>query len=277
MSSVIVNHARFPLEVVLDESKKMFPKYDAYDRSNDMAAKRFLFSLLEADLETKVWERVKQSDPFTLVWATFISLITSSSIEKYDRLKETMRQRSPFQYPGQNLHQLASDFRRDAKLLVKAGQYDHNLTLVMLKSFIKAGGEGTDGHAFRTPLYLIKERLDEAIAQIAFMDKAASQAYMIKEKLTFEDICKKIEDKYKNCFDNALWSPAKHAIDSKAVPTKPFVNIADILKGKELHMYNLMQTLTSAGIKVPVHVTPPKPGACNNCGEDGHWARECPK
>jgi hypothetical protein len=277
MSSVIVDHARFPLDIVVNESKIAFAKFDSYDRSNDQAAKRFLFSSLEADLETKVWERVKQSDPFTLVWATFISLITSSSIEKYDRLKESMRQRSPGQYPGQNLHQLASDFRRDAKLLIKAGQYDHNLTLVMLKSFIQAGGQDTNGHAFRTPLYLIKERLDKAIAHISFMDKAASQAYMIQEKLTYEDICKKVEDDYKNCFDNSLWSPAKHAVDSKAVPTKPFANLANVLKGKELHMYNLVQTLSAAGIDVPIHVPTPKPGTCNNCGEEGHWARECPK
>ena len=93
MSSVILEHACFPMDTVEIKSKKVFTKFvDSYDRSNDMAAKCFLFSSINSDLEMKVWERVKQLDPFTLMWATFISLITSSSIEKYNRLKVSMRQ-----------------------------------------------------------------------------------------------------------------------------------------------------------------------------------------
>jgi hypothetical protein len=40
----------------------------------------------------------------------------------------------------QDLEEMAVDFRADVMELVNAGQYEHNLTLSVLKSYLLAGG-----------------------------------------------------------------------------------------------------------------------------------------
>ena len=89
-------------------------------------------------------------------------------------------------YPGQNLMKMAVANRADAEELFNAGQYDHNLTLHMLKNFLLAGG--TDNEDFRFPLRHLKIKLDKELIQIGYMDKDAADAHMATEKLTFKAI-----------------------------------------------------------------------------------------
>jgi hypothetical protein len=46
---------------------------------------------------------------------------------------------------------MASDMRADAKALQIAGQFDHNLTLHILNSFLEAGGSNKKRNS--TPFY----------------------------------------------------------------------------------------------------------------------------
>ena len=87
-------------------------------------------------------EKLEDSDPFPIVWLQFLNAIQSTSIERSENLKTSIKQRLPSQYPGENLELLAAQFRKDALELTTAGQYDHNLTLSMMKIFLLAGGTG---------------------------------------------------------------------------------------------------------------------------------------
>eukprot|EP00978_Attheya_sp_CCMP212_P045448 scaffold347058_cov55-Attheya_sp.AAC.1 len=58
-----------------------------------------------------------------------IDELQSTSIERYDSLKDTIRKLPIHQYAGQNVSELAEAFKVAAKELIIAGQYDHNYTL----------------------------------------------------------------------------------------------------------------------------------------------------
>jgi hypothetical protein len=53
--------------------------------------------------------------------------------------------------------------------LTTAGQYDHNLTLGMLKIFLLAGGSGNEDYCF--PFRSVKQKLEQVLLDIGFKDK----------------------------------------------------------------------------------------------------------
>ena len=92
-----------------------------------------------------------------------------------------------------------TDFKIE-NCVTTAGQYDHNLTLGMLKTFLLAGGSGNED--FRFPLRSVsKQRLEQALLDIGFKDKEAANLHMQAEKLTYKDICTHAEDTYRTLYD----------------------------------------------------------------------------
>ncbi|KAI2488998.1 hypothetical protein MHU86_25602 [Fragilaria crotonensis] len=126
------------------------PVYDKYDKTNDKAARTYLLASLTATLSNKVSEKLEESDPFPIVWLQFLKSIQSTSIERFEDLKTSIKLRLPSQYSGENLELLAAQFRKDALELTTAGQYDHNLTLSMMKNFLLAGGSGNEDFRFHS-------------------------------------------------------------------------------------------------------------------------------
>ena len=113
---------------------------------------------------------------------------------------------------------LAVDFRRDAPELVTAGQYDHNLTLSMLKIFLAAGRTNNGNYQFS--LRLPQRELNPALLLIPHITRAHRDKHMIKENLTYKHICTLTEDEYCSQFDLNEWPPARHVKDSKAPPLR---------------------------------------------------------
>lgn len=67
-----------------------------------------------------------------------IHSISSTSIENFDHLKASIK-RTSFPVSGENLIDLAADFSKAVDELEIAGQYDHNVTLCKVDTFLKAG------------------------------------------------------------------------------------------------------------------------------------------
>ena len=172
MTNVVKSHARFTVQSAKLLAEAQTPLYDRYDRTNDMAARTYLLASLSTDLSNKVSEKLDDADSFPVVWLQFLKSIQSTSIERFEDLKNNIKARLPSQYPGENLEQLAAHFRKDANELTTAGQYDHNLTLGMLKTFLLAGGSGNED--FRFPLRSVKQKLEQALLDIGFKDKEAA-------------------------------------------------------------------------------------------------------
>jgi hypothetical protein len=199
-----------------------------------------------------------------------LKAIQSTSIERFEDLKTSIKLRLPSQYPGENLEQLAAQFRKDALELTTAGQYDHNLTLSMMKIFLLAGGSGNED--FRFPLRATKQKLEQALLDIGFKEKTAANDHMSSLRLTYKDICTQAEDTYRTLFDRKEWPPARHARDSKA-PPPAFGHLAVEVNAP----ITRAEVLTLMQNKPRVGGSPTKkPGNCNKCGKPGHWANECP-
>ena len=256
MVSVVKNFARFTLEYVKRESADLTTMWDEYDRQNDQAAVRFLLNSLHDDLRKLIQTRKEDDDSFTVVWLRLVDIIMTSSVERYDSIKTRIKGRKPSDYPGEDIVLLSQDFQTDAQELEIGGKYDHDLTLKILQIFLTAGGDGREAEDYRHPLRNLQDQLSTALIKVATMEREAATKYLYQNSLTVKFICMAAEKKYLDLKSAGRWPPAKHACDSRAVPSA--FNLSKI----EL-MTLIQQSLTS--------------GKCHSCGEEGHWANNCPK
>ena len=273
MVNVVTYHARFTVASARNavQAIKAKPTYDRFDRLNDLAARQFLMDSLATELAERVDEKLEDDDSFVTAWVQLIRSTVPASIERYESLKERLKKIHPSHYGGENLEQMAAEFRRIADELVAAGQYNHNLTLDMLAAFTKAGGAGNE--EFRHPLWALKEKLSTALSETAHVDDDVRDAEMIRKDLTYKDICSAVEDRYRLMMDRGLWPAAKHAKDSKAVPAK-FVgaNMADMpicMTRADVMALIQQQGGSNDGAN--------NKGTCFNCGSKDHWMKDCPK
>jgi hypothetical protein len=126
MTNIIKSHSRYTIQTARSLSALQLLRYDKYDKNNDRAAIKYLLTSLSPALMSKIKEKVEDTDSFHIVWLQLIKTIQSTSIERFEDLKVAIKSRHPSQYSGENLESLAADFRKDARELVTAGQYDHN-------------------------------------------------------------------------------------------------------------------------------------------------------
>ena len=144
--------------------------------------------------------------------------IQVQTVERIESIKEEIKDRRPQQNSGQDVERMAVHFRGAALELSNAGQYEHNLTLTMLKAYLVAGG--TDNEVYRYSLRDLKSRLDDKLLAIGYFNKAQADAHMIKHKLHFNDINSSATKAYGKQFDRGEWPPTKNLPDSKAPPTQ---------------------------------------------------------
>ena len=272
MIHIVTDYARYSISTAETAYANQVGSYDKYDIQNNNTACKFLLASLDKELHDSIVEQLEEDPGFAVVWLYLIKAIQSISIERFEDLKAQIKRRHPANYPGQNLESLAADFRKDAKELVTAGHYDHNLSLNMLEAFLKAGGPTNED--FRFPLRTLKARLDSALLLIGHMSKADADKHMQKEGLTFKDICRLASAEYRKQYDRKQWPPAMHATDSKAPSSRFGANLAvdQCLPVTEAKVLALIQQAASGASS-----TSTSKGACLNCGKHGHWRAQCPE
>ena len=167
MVNVVLDHARFTVDMVATKIAAQLKCYDEYDQSNDQAARSCLLKTLERSFREDLEEIVEKTYRFPVVWLYLVRRLQSTlSVQRFDDIKDQIKACMPSKFPGQNLSLMVSELRRHAKILKSAGQYDHNLTLIMLKNFIKAGGDSTAADNFRYNLRDVRRRLEEVLTSI---------------------------------------------------------------------------------------------------------------
>lgn len=148
MTCVVKGHSCFTVETAKKAAGHLKGKFDKYDAENDRASRTFLLNSLDENLKLAVSRRIEDDETFTVTWMVMIQHLQSTSIERFEELRTRIKSRHPSQYPGENIESLVQDYRADAMALEVAGQYEHNLTLAMIKSFLKAGGKDNEEYRF---------------------------------------------------------------------------------------------------------------------------------
>ena len=172
MTTCVTGHPRLTLATVQTHAAAQVALYDVYDTTNDSEAIDFLFDSLMDGLAKELRSICDEADTFAAVWMRLIKIVSTTNIERFNHLKHTIKHRHPTQFPGQDLTQMAADYRTAAKKLTTAGQYDHNLTLNMLNSFLDAGGKDNEDYHFE--LRSLKTKLKKALVKIAFLERTAA-------------------------------------------------------------------------------------------------------
>lgn len=253
MINCVTNHPRLHVKKLPALIAPQLSKYDKYDHNNDSEAKLFLLNSIDDILATEIRSVTMKEDPFPLVYLHLMKIVRNVSIDYCNTLKQKIRSRQPSQYPGQDLAQMAIDFRADVDELVTAGQYEHNLSLIILEAFLSAGGS-QPLEEYKHSLRILHDKLEEKLLDIGFMTQDEATSIIIKEELSVRDICRIATDKYRTLVSRGRWPPARHNPDSKAAPTK-------------FGAYTL----------VPHDQKTKKKDGCFNCGSLEHMARECPE
>lgn len=100
-----------------------------------------LLDSLDTDLLGQMYENCDESDSFISYWMNLMSIIGSISIERFMKIKETLKARKIQSYPGEDVEAIASGYTADWKKVHSARMYDHSLTLIMLKMIMEAANE----------------------------------------------------------------------------------------------------------------------------------------
>ena len=137
MANVVKSHSRYTVATAKTLSSQQLLVYNKYDKTNNLAATKFLHSSLDPALMRKIKEKTEDdNNTFHVVWLQLIKTVQSTSIERPENLKAAIKPCHPSQYTGENLDALAADRQEDARELTTSGQYNHDLTLTMLKTFL---------------------------------------------------------------------------------------------------------------------------------------------
>jgi hypothetical protein len=286
MSCVIYDHSRYTLDSVRTASLAQVALYDKYDITNNTAAIAFLLDSLLPSLAETISKKLEETGSFHVVWLELMNEIQVQTIERMEAIKKELKDRRPQQYPGQDLEKLAVDFHAAALELSNAGQYEHNLTLAMLKSYLLAGG--TDNEDYRFGLRMLKTKLNDELLAIGY--KAQADAHMTTHKLHYKDINSATTKVYRKQFDRSEWPPAKNLPDSKSPPAGYGAHVAETntdWSGTQAKVLAMIQEAskpaewkgTQAEVLALIKQANggPKSGVCHNCNKAGHWSRECPE
>jgi hypothetical protein len=126
MTNVVKVHAsRYTIQFARLLAEGQVQLHNKYERSNNVAARTYLVASLSTELSNMETEMLDETNSFPVVQLQFLKSIQSTSIERFEDLKGTIKSRLPSQFSDGNLEQLAAHFCKDANELTSAGQYDH--------------------------------------------------------------------------------------------------------------------------------------------------------
>ena len=214
MTNVITDHVRFTQKHATEQCKILHPLFDSCDRENDVGGKASFLATLESSLRSDVENKLEDGDGFAVTWLAFTAAVQPVTVSRFDKMKQNIKDANPAKCASQNLEELAKTFKHNAKELISAGQCDHNLNLVMLRSFLSADCDDATKHQLLT----LQGQLERALVQIGFMEPAAATKYLSDEELDCKMVCSTAVDHCIKATAEDRWPPAVHAKDAKNPP-----------------------------------------------------------
>ena len=262
MISILTDHAKFDNTKVASMEEPQASKYDKYDKGNIRDAKKFLMNSLDPELKKQMHESCKDTDSFIAYWMNLMTLVRPHNYRQYTVMQKNIESRKIQDYPGEDVMKLCSDFLSDYKELEGAGMYLHDLTYSMLSSLMEGGGPNNED--YRSPLRTLKDKLNAALLHVRLKSYGEQTEYMLAQRLDVHSVLNRVKQQYLAVWNEDKWPAKAHATDSKAIKQ----SYGSVNKtSTDAIAFQLTQLLNRDKSN----------DTCNNCGEKGHWAMECPK
>ena len=264
---VVNNHTRYVVD--MEKTELLFDQFesefDDVDRTNDTAATTFFLDSLDPSIADDLVEDSELTDTFARVWLKFIRSLCTNSLNRFDSIKSQIRAKIPSQYAGQNIETMARELKKLAKILKSAGHFDHNLTLAVVKNFLRC--ECPD--VYKTKLLQVQIKVQDAIKQCAYMtDDVQRFKHMKKKKVDFVSVCEIATEEYGLAVGDGDWGPSKLPKDT----SKPPSAYVSMFGNFEKKVMALIQNTTSQ----PSDDNRLQNMTCFKCQKKGHMARNYP-
>ena len=223
MRNIISEHTRFTAEYVSTVAATQKKKYDSYDVQNDTAAIQMFKASLDSRLVQQVKNCLKPDMCFLEAWMILITVVQTDSVDKYDKLKQDIKSRTPFLYSGQNITTMAQTTRESCDDLVAASFFEQSLVLTILESFLLADGS----EFYKQSLLQLHSKVHSKILDIRYKHHDDQQRAMEADGISYDDICRIADDLYVTDVAKGRWSPAVSNRDSKT-PARAFSNLSTV-------------------------------------------------
>mmetsp|Transcript_20119 Transcript_20119/g.43378 ORF Transcript_20119/g.43378 Transcript_20119/m.43378 type:complete len:361 (+) Transcript_20119:486-1568(+) len=238
--------------------EEVHPQYDKYDEENIKDAVCFLFDSVDEELQKQLYENCDEHPTFVSAWMNLMHIVNTVSMDRYEHIKQRLRNRTLRDYPRENIPKLCTDYLEDWKLLSGGRMYDHNQTMDMLKVVKTAGN-----HSYQAKFEAIRSDLSKFLMTIRH--KSYEDRVKLKKKeYDVKSILKLAKEEYRIRLDDGEWPAATRAHDSPAMSSR--YGQAHALQRTVGEPNNSTHSGRDKSNDV-----------CNFCGKTGHWASECRK
>jgi Reverse transcriptase (RNA-dependent DNA polymerase)/Zinc knuckle len=267
MESIVEKPDKFTKEYVMTKISEYESKYDSYDKLNAQTATYFVLSSLSPKLEGRVSEALISSPDASLLltWMTFIEKIRILSVGRFQLLSKQIEARVPTNYPGENLTTMAEENIIDYFNLIQSGWFNFSTGVIAVDNFALANPDCRKFSYFASKM---ATEYTAAVYECSYMEPKDRNEYMDQKGFNFEKVCLAFSAYYTKAKGDGNWKPSTNTTPT-ATPPRNFGNLASTNGNSAL---NLVQTGTSNRSSGSNRSS----DTCNNCGKQGHWARDCP-
>ena len=270
MIIITTYYSKFTIDSARDAMTKLTPLWDQCDWRNNRDLMACLMNSLDSRSEQLVLDhKLDTDDTFVVIWMIMLRSIASVSITRHTDLKDKLRGLEPAQFSGHNIFSFGLAVKRICQELQDADQWEHYLTLSLVKNLLKGGGASNE--LWRIHFLELVPKLNRALLTIAHLEKKRQWAHMKQEKLLWTDVLATAYDVYKSQLDNAEWIPARGARDSKRLPSS-------YRHSANQGVATTSPTAPNAQALVPrSQSNGANNGNCFGCGSPDHHIKDCPK
>ena len=106
MVSIIKEDSKYTPESAKRLALVQVKLYDKHDTQNNKTANTFLLNSLDPTLRTDLQCIITVDCPFAVVWFHLVSKVKSTSMARFDTLKQELKRITPMQFPGQDISEM---------------------------------------------------------------------------------------------------------------------------------------------------------------------------
>lgn len=275
--SCVAEYPLFPLSKMELLCKDRFTLYDGYDQRNDTEAVEFLLNSVDDSLK-KHLESTSEGKPFGHYFANLVAKLQAGTDDRISKIKARLKTIKASEYSGEDIDALWADVQKLVNELLLCNAYDHSLTKELAMMLLAAGGTGDDKDQYRFVINKFIHKFTEVHENAVFLSDKDKTAAMKNAECMPADLFNAASKQYRFLYNTQRWAPAHNIakipgdLPGAVAPTANVVPAvhSDVQAVANALLQMMKQKANEGGGGA-------KTGACHNCGQTGHFKRDCPK